>query len=282
MLDRIRDCLPTLPNAEQRVGKLVLDNPARFARLPIGELASLAGVSKPTVLRFCRSLGYEGLTHFKLQLASSLGAGVPYVHQSVDESDDALEVAHKVIDNAAAALLQFRRALPKTGLHCAADALEQAWRGRHRIEIYGVGNSGMVAQDAQHKLFRLGVNCRAFTDGHLQIMSAALMAPGDVAIVFSNSGRTRDLVDATDVARGQGATTIVITRTRSPLAQSASVLLPADHTERYDQDIPMISRLLHLLYVDALAINLALRMGATQVQPLLKTVKDHLHRKRYT
>jgi hypothetical protein len=75
-----------------------------------------------------------------------------------------------------------------------------------------------VAQDAQHKFFRLGVNCIAYSDGHMQVMSASLLRPGDCLVVISNSGRTRDLMDATDIARKHGATTIVITASGSPLA----------------------------------------------------------------
>ena len=281
MLERIQACLPSLPAAEQRVARLVLEDPRRFAQLPVGELAALAGVSKPTVLRFCRSLGYEGLTDFKLKLAGTVSEGVPYIHRSVDEGDDVPEVAVKVVDNAVAALLKFRNEVSAATLRQAAQALEQAWRGRHRIELYGVGNSGVVALDAQYKLFRLGVNCRAFVDGHLQVMSAALLKPGDVAVVFSNSGRTRDLIDATDVARKNGATTIAITRTGSPLALTVDIHLAADHAERYDQDMPMLSRLVHLVLVDILVTSLALRMGAAQVQPLLKAVKTQISSKRY-
>lgn len=281
MLERIQACLPSLPAAEQRVARLVLEDPRRFAQLPVGELAALAGVSKPTVLRFCRSLGYEGLTDFKLKLAGTISEGVPYIHRSVNENDDVPEVAVKVIDNTVAALLQFRNELSVAALRQAVDALEQAWRSRQRIELYGVGNSGVVALDAQHKLFRLGVNCRAFADGHLQIMSATLLKPGDVALVFSNSGRTRDLIDAADVARKNGATTIAITRTRSPLALNACIHLATDHPERYDQDMPMLSRLLHLVLVDILVTSLALRMGAAQIQPLLKALKTQISNKRY-
>jgi RpiR family carbohydrate utilization transcriptional regulator len=85
-----------------------------------------------------------------------------------------------------------------------------------------VGNSGIVAQDAQHKFFRLGVNTIAYSDGHMQVMSASLLGPGDCVVVISNSGRTRDLMDACDIARRNGATTIVITATGSPLASAVT------------------------------------------------------------
>ncbi len=281
MLDRIQASLSTLPTAEQRVAKLVLKDPRRFASLPVGDLAQLSHVSKPTVLRFCRSMGYDGLTDFKLKLAGTISEGVPYIHRSVDAADKVPDVAVKVIDNAVAAFLKYRNELSSLSIGKAVDALQHAYENRGRIEIYGVGNSGVVAMDAQHKFFRLGVNTLAYSDGHMQVMSAALLKPGDVALIISNSGRTRDLIDATDIARKHGATTIAITATRSPLALTSDIHLAADHTERYDQDIPMTSRLVHLLMIDILATCLALRIGTSTLQPLLKEMKSNLQNKRY-
>lgn len=282
MLERIAASLSTLPTAEQRVAKLVLKDPRLFAQLPVAELADLAFVSKPTVLRFCRSMGYEGLTDFKLKLVGTISEGVPYIHRSVGEDDKVPELAIKVIDNAAAAFLKYRNELTSMPVARAVDALEQAYKNKGRIEFYGVGNSGIVAQDAQHKFFRLGVTTLAYSDGHMQVMSAALLKPGDVALIISNSGRTRDLIDAADIARKHGATTIAITTTRSPLAMTCDIHLPADHSERYEEDIPMTSRLIHLLIIDILTTALALRIGSITLQPMLKELKSNLQRKRYS
>jgi len=88
MLDRIRACLSALAPAEQRVARLVLEDPREFAVLPVGELAARAQVSKPTVVRFCRSVGYDGLADFKRKLAGSVNEGVPFVHRAVDDDDE--------------------------------------------------------------------------------------------------------------------------------------------------------------------------------------------------
>jgi RpiR family carbohydrate utilization transcriptional regulator len=82
--ERIKASLPSLAPAEQRVGKLVLADPRAFANLPVTELADRAHVSKPTVVRFCRSVGYDGLSDFKLKLAGTVSEGVPFIHRSVD------------------------------------------------------------------------------------------------------------------------------------------------------------------------------------------------------
>ena len=282
MLDRIKACLPALAPAEQRVGKLVLADPRAFATLPVAELADRAHVSKPTVVRFCRSLGYDGLSDFKLKLAGSVNEGVPFIHRSVDPDDKPAEVMVKVIDNAVAAFLKYRNDASTVAIERASEALVSAGRQGRRIEFYGVGNSGIVAQDAQHKFFRLGVHTAACSDGHMQVMSASLLGPGDCVVIVSNSGRTRDLMDACDIARRKGATTIVITASGSPLAAQGQIHLAADHPEGYDRYSPMVSRLLHLAIIDVLATCVALRIGGDKLQPVLQEMKNNLRSKRYT
>jgi RpiR family carbohydrate utilization transcriptional regulator len=198
MLDRIKASLSSLAPAEQRVGKLVLTDPRAFANLPVGELADRAHVSKPTVVRFCRSMGYDGLSDFKLKLAGSVSEGVPFIHRSVDVDDKTSDVLVKVIDNTVAAFLRYRNDASTFAIEKAVEALAATHKTGRRIEFFGVGNSGIVAQDAQHKFFRLGVNTIAYSDGHMQVMSASMLGPGD-CVVVSNSGRTRDLMDACDI-----------------------------------------------------------------------------------
>lgn len=287
MLDRIKASMTSLAPAEQRVAQLVLDDPRVFATRPISVLATRAQVSKPTVVRFCRSMGYDGLSDFKLKLAGSVSEGVPYVHRSVDADDKTSDVVVKVIDNTVAAFLRYRNEASIVAIEKATNALINTYSLGKRIEFFGVGNSGIVAQDAQHKFFRLGITSIAYSDGHMQVMSASLLGPGDCVMVISNSGRTRDLIDAAEIARRNGATIIVVTVTGSPLANIAKnskcegyIHLAADHPEGYDRYSPMVSRLLHLMVIDIVATSVALRIGPS-LQPLLKEMKSNLSSKRY-
>jgi RpiR family carbohydrate utilization transcriptional regulator len=190
-----------------------------------------------------------------------------------------------VVDNAVSALLKYRNDAAGHAFERAISALTEAVKGGRRIEFYGVGNSGIVAQDAQHKFFRLGVNAIACSDGHVQVMSATMLQAGDCAVIISNSGRSRDLIDAADIARRKGATVIVITCSGSPLAQLAQgnnqVMLAADHPEDYDRYSPMVSRLLHLTIVDILTTGVALRLGQQTLRPMLQEIKRNLRAKRY-
>jgi RpiR family carbohydrate utilization transcriptional regulator len=224
-----------------------------------------------------------------LKLAGNVNEGVPFVHRSVDDDDKADDIIVKVIDNAVASLLRYRNAAAGPAIERAIQALAEV--GRHsdqgrRLEFYGVGNSGIVAQDAQHKFFRLGITAAAISDGHMQVMSATMLKPGDCAVVLSHSGRSRDLLDVAEIARKKGATVIVITASGSPLAQEARhgaqhILLAADHPEDADRYSPMVSRLLHLMIIDILTTGVALRLGSAQLRPMLQAIKKNLRERRY-
>ncbi len=284
MLSRIEASLPALPPAEQRVAQVLLADARSFACEPITTLAQRAQVSKPTVVRFCRSVGYAGLADFKRKLAGAVNEGVPFVHRAVDEGDSTQGLVVKVIDNAVAAMLKYRNDASGHAFEQALALLAAAGSQGKRIEFYGVGNSGIVAQDAQHKFFRLGVHSAAVSDGHVQVMSATMLGAGDVVVVISNSGRSRDLIDAADIARRKGAAVIVVTASGSPLAHLAlthhQVLLAADHPEDFDRYSPMVSRLLHLTIIDILTTGVALRLGPA-LRPKLQEIKRNLRAKRY-
>jgi RpiR family carbohydrate utilization transcriptional regulator len=226
-------------------------------------------------------MGYDGLSDFKLKLAGSVNEGVPFIHRSVDADDKTGDVMVKVIDNTVAAFLKYRNDAITGAIEKAVVVLAETFNSGRRIEFYGAGNSGIVAQDAQHKFFRLGLNTIAYSDGHMQVMSASMLGAGDCVVIVSNSGRTRDLMDACDIARKNGAITIVITTSGSPLASAGHIHLAADHPEGFDKYSPMVSRLMHLMIIDILATCVALRIGGAKLQPMLQGMKNNLRSKRY-
>jgi RpiR family carbohydrate utilization transcriptional regulator len=280
LLDRIRMELDKFSGAEQAVAQLVLKDPTGFKKMPVTELAKRAGVSSPSVVRFCRSLGYEGLSDFKLKLAASLNQGVPFVHQSVQASDTGETLIQKVFDNAIHTLTTFRNTAPAKPLDKAAQLMAKTIAKGGQLAFYGVGNSGFVALDAEHKFFRMGCSAHSYSDGHLQIMAASMLKKTDCLLIVSNSGRSQDLLDATRIAKQAGASTIAITASGSPLAEEVQVHIPADHSEYYEQYSPMVSRLLHLCIVDVLATQVAIQLGDS-VQKNMARLKKNLIDSRY-
>jgi RpiR family transcriptional regulator, carbohydrate utilization regulator len=131
-----------------------------------------------------------------------------------------------------------------------------------RIEFYGHGNSGIVAQDAQHKFFRLGIPAIAYTDSHIHAMSAALLGPRDAVLAVSRSGRTAELIRTAEILRERQAPMVAIAPKDSPLARLAAVNIDLDFDEDPDIYTPMSSRLGQLMVVDILAVAVAVQRGA--------------------
>ncbi|QEY26531.1 SIS domain-containing protein [Neisseria zalophi] len=275
MLSKISESLSELSGAERKVAESALAEPKWFVHAAVAEIAERASVSQPTVIRFCRSLGYKGLPEFKLALSASIGHdGMPYVHEELNADDNMGVVVEKVLGNAAASLLGARRFLKEADLERAVTMLSRA----RRIEFYGMGNSGIVAQDAQHKFFRFGISTVAYVDTHIQLMAAAVLSKEDVLVVISNSGSSIELLDAVSVAKENGASIIAITRPDSPLAQLTDCVLSISSSENSELYTPMISRLLQLAVIDILTIGLALHLGETASLQLQKG-KRSIHNK---
>ncbi|SHI23027.1 transcriptional regulator, RpiR family [Pollutimonas bauzanensis] len=275
VLAQIRQQLSSLSTAERKVAQLILEQTRAVAKSALGDVARLAKVSEPTVIRFCRSMGYGGWPDFKIKLAASLMVGVPYVHSSLSAGDGTAVLAAKVLDNAVSALLRVRNDINAERLDTAIGLLA----GARRIEFYGVGNSGIVAADAQHKFFRFDLSTVAYADTHTQLMAASLLSPRDVLVAISHSGRSRELLDAVKLALKNGCPVVAITASNTPLAQLATVMLRADTQEDTEIYSPMISRLVHLALVDVLALGVALRRG-NDVSLVLEKTKRSLRGRR--
>jgi glucokinase len=260
LLERVRLARTALSQAERRVADLVLSQPRSVLNDPIMDIARQAGVSQPTVVRFCRSLGCEGLSDFKLKLASGLTGTIPVSHTLVRRTDSTLELGAKVLDN-------------QLNSEAVDRAIEKLLKAR-LIEFYAVGNYGVVAMDAQYKFLRFGIPAAAYTDTRLQTMASAVLGAGDVVVVISGSGRISELLKAVDNALANGADVIAITPTHSPLAKHATVTIAIDHPEDVATQIPMISRILYLLVIDILAVGVAMRRSAGAPRPALLIETD--------
>ncbi|WP_250508765.1 bifunctional transcriptional regulator/glucokinase [Caballeronia sp. GACF4] len=260
VFERIRQMRDALTPAERRVADLALNHPRSIISDPIIDIARKADVSQPTVIRFCRSLGCQGLSDFKLKLATGLTGTIPMSHSQVHLGDTATDFGAKVLDNTVSAILQLREHLNFENVERAIEILN----GARRIEFYGLGNSNIVAQDAHYKFFRFGIPTIAYGDLYMQAASAALLGKGDVIVAVSKSGRAPELLRVLEVAMQQGATVIAITSSNTPLAKRATVALETDHIEIRESQLSMISRILHLVIIDILAVGVAIRRAAPQ------------------
>jgi DNA-binding MurR/RpiR family transcriptional regulator len=223
----IRAELPRMSGSLRKVGELVLADPATATHGSAAELGRRTGTSQATVTRFCRALGLDTYQQLLIELAQEQGRAeatptAAALGPRIGPDDD----LDHVIGVVAEADL---RALRTTAANLDREALEraaQALAGARRIDVYGVGGSGIVAHETQARLFGIGCAAHAWTEVHAAETSAALLTPSDAVVAVSHTGATREVLEPLRLAADRGATTVAVTGDpRSPIAQAADLTL---------------------------------------------------------
>jgi RpiR family carbohydrate utilization transcriptional regulator len=257
LLDSIRTQFAILSKSEKKVANAVLSNPDLAVSGNITALAKNADVSEPTVVRFCRALGYEGWQEFKLKLAQGLALAMPGADELPSQDDLASDLVTKICSRSINTLLDLRNNLDADAIQRAIDILSES----NKIEFYGQGTSGIVASDAQHKFFRSGVPTVAYSDPHIHSIAASLLKKGDAVVAISQRGNSPALLRSVQLARNAEAHVIALSPSGTPLADLATVLVPIDLSVNTDPYTPISARLAHLVVIDILAVGLALKRG---------------------
>ena len=268
MLTQIKASLDQLSRSERKVAEFVLADASQVLSMSIARVAKEADVSEPTVNRFCRTFSATGFPDFKLRLAQSLASGPALTTSMVSENDSMPEIFSKLTDKAVCSVQDLKSSIDIPTLERAVDLFCQA----RQVAFFGMGASGSVARDAQHKFFRFNVPVVAYEDGLMQRMHASAMGTGDLAVVISHTGRTRAMVEAATFAREAGASVLALTRSDTPLSRVASLTVPVNVDENTDLYIPMVSRLMQLLVLDVLVTGVAQKRGS-DFQPHLARIK---------
>ena len=276
MLEKIQLHLENLSKSERKVAEAILASPAAAMHSSIALLARAAGVSEPTVNRFCHRLNANGFPDFKLQLAQSLANGTPYVSRHVEQHDSVESYSGKIFESAMAGLDRVKQHLDVNAVNRAVDLLTQA----KKIAFFGLGASAAVAHDAMNKFFRFNVPVIYSDDIVMQRMSCMNCGEGDVMVLISHTGRTKSMVELAMLARENDATVLAITSPDTPLAREATLALTLDVPEDTDIYMPMVSRLAQLTLIDVLATGFTLRRGA-KFRDNLKRVKEALRDSRF-
>lgn len=267
MLARIEQNLNSLTTAERRVADWVLGNSHQVVALPLARIAAAAGVSEPTVVRFCRSVGSKGFSDFKVRVAQDLASSETLMHADVRPGDDANDILAKVMGDSIRELSSVRRSLDAARIEEAVTALARA----QRIDFYGVGASGIVVADAQNKFFRLGVPCTAYSDAPTMQQAAAVADERVAVIAVSRTGDSAPVVQACRRAASNGARVIAITAPLSPLAAAVHTAILLDVREDTGVYTPMSSRLAQLAVLDVIQVALTLALGVRGIDMLQRS-----------
>ena len=272
---KILNMLPTLNQSEGKVARLVLDYPDEIVNFSISQTAAQAGVSGTTVNRFCRRLMLNGYPDLKIQIAKNLGSGIQYVSSAVTLGDSDETYPLKIFGSAIEQMIIARDSLPIIEIAKAIEIFQNA----KQIFFIGFGTSAAVATDAEHRFFRFGVPVAATLDPLVADMQAAGSDKDTVFVYISNTGRTKLLLNNSEIAKKSNAKIVGFTKRGSPLAEVCDVVLDTKAIEDTEAYMPMTSRLVHLALVDVLATGFIIKAGS-DTQNRLRILRNTLNKTR--
>jgi len=246
----IRNFLPELPVAEKKAAEYVLAEPRKVIHYNITELARRSGVSQAAIVRFCRRIGMKGFPEFKLRLAQDVFriSDERFLPDLELESDmDPSLVVEAVIGGIHRSM---DRLETLCDVHILGHAAELIRKARLTC-IFGIGASGLVAQDLYQKLIRIGIPCANTQDSHLQITAACNLKPEDVAFIISYSGETTEMISCAEWAKKTGASIITLTmETGNTLRSFADVALEVPSLERIYRTGATVSLISQIAIID--------------------------------
>jgi DNA-binding MurR/RpiR family transcriptional regulator len=255
ILDRIAALRPNLPPTAGRIADFITANAADVVHMSVTEVAERSGSSEGSVISLCQQLGARGFQQVKIAIARDLVQPVQFIHEDLEPNDDLATVVDKIFRSDLQALHDTQKALDLGQLSRAVAAIRKA----SRVEVFGIGSAATIAEDANYRLLRIGINSRATVDSHVQAITAALSTPDVAVLTISHSGSTIETLTATRLAKEAGATTIVVTNFgKSPILTHADVVLNTLARETQFRTEAMTSRIAQLAIIDALIAALAL------------------------
>lgn len=226
ILDTIGSLQNSLTKTEKRIAQAILSEPDLLSQCSLSEVAHQLDVGEATFIRFCRTLGFKGYTDFKLDLAIELATQAKESNVLLDtdvaETDTPKEIAIKLQATLNNVIAETVNLLNYDELEKVVAEIQAA----KRIFLFGVGSSGLTAEDAKHKFMRIGLQTDAVTNNHFMYMQASLLKKGDVVIGISHSGYSEETTKAMRIAQENDAVTVAITHNqRSPITEVANYVL---------------------------------------------------------
>ncbi len=267
----------SLSKSVARVIDYIIEHPEEVVYLSVSGLAENSGVSVATVIRACRDIGMSGYQDLKVTLAQDIVTPLQSIHEEISAADSATAIMDKVFQSSIHTLRFTYDTLKVETVVAAAEIINNS----SRVNIYGLGNSHSVAIDMQHKLMRLGLNAVAYTDSHMQIIASTYLKAGDAVLAISHSGSSKDIVDASELAKRNGAAVICLTNIgRSPLGDISTVQLTTASKESHYRIVALASRVAQMTIIDTLYTMIAIKRGQQAVDNF-RSIEKALESKKY-
>lgn len=276
VISRIRSSYNQFSDKEKLIADYIIENREEMVHYTINQIADDLTIAEATVFRFCKRIGFKGFQALKIALASEANHAIEEIHETITPDDNDLEITEKIFQANIRALESTREIQSKETIEVVIDYLIQA----KRVFFYGSGGSGVLAQDAQHKFVRTGLEAHAYMDAHLQLMTASQLNENDVCVIISHTGANNDMIDIVEEAKNNDAKTIAITNfAKSPLTKMVDVSLYTVAQETEYRSEALASRIAALSIIDSLFVNYSVRRKE-QAQRATKKVRQAIARKR--
>ena len=249
---RLREASPSLSAAEQQIARYITENPEEATLLTVRELAQRTFTSPSSVVRVCRSVGFDGYKELRRALVgelAALGDKGRHSEQEITAEDDIRDIVYKVTQKNIQSLTDSQKLLSPETVEQCAHLLDQC----RSVLLFGLGSSLCVAHDTYLKFLRLNKPCLIVDDWHAQLISAQNATPQDVAIAFSYSGQTVEVITCMEALKKNGTPIIAITRySPSRVAELADYNLYIAANESLFRNGAMSSRIAQLNVIDIL------------------------------
>lgn len=225
-----------LTPSEHRLARAVLDDPTIVAFGTVADLARLVGVSRPTVVRFARTLGFEGYPDLQSHTQASLAHTITRPSERIRSRSLASSKVRVELLAAVEHLFE----------HLTDDRMELLVAPIVSARTVFVC-SGETSQSGAHVLSSglkmLGKDV-VFVEDHWAGGQLAHAAPGDTAVVFDFHRYRRRTLDALTYLKSQGVGVVAITDgALSPYAAMADawcdVIVPA--MGPFDSSVPAVT-----------------------------------------
>lgn len=242
---------------EQKVMAFLRAHEDSVMDLSISEIAEGAGVSSPTVVRFCKSLGFEGLKDFKINFQAET-IKTRQINEPITWASSDEDIRTLMKEKSAFSV----QSLFSSENMDAMDRMAKAIVKADNIEIIGMGGSGIIAEYLFKELLRYGKKASLFSDPYMKVHSSVGRHEGDICIAISCSGTNNDVLTTVNRAKKDGKKIYSITNNGdSTLAGMSETYVKSCTVTGFMDEGNAFSRLSQFAAVNMITLKTALNLG---------------------
>ena len=263
-----RSLSPSLGTKERIVASYIAEHYKRVAEMTVNQLADFLKVSESSIIKVCKKLNIDGYYTLRRELKEYVDEQESELQEDFNQDDTPMDVVKKVFYDSILALQDTLSILNEDEFTRAVNAFDNV----NKVLLFGLGGSGSIADDISHKFLKVGIDSYYYRDINMQAMAASMLKSGDVAIGISHSGSTKPVIDAMNVAKKAGATTICVTNyIKSPITEVADIKLVSSARNSLITGENAVTRIVHLNIMDALYVSVVLKHKDKAMENLKKT-----------